>query len=150
LSKSHNVFSCSGYLCAEPRINDLQSGSRVANLRLAMNYSIKEDGEWADKALFFDVEIWSGVDAIESYFHKGSGIEVFGTLAEREWTDQGGEHRKTLCIKNAQWSFPPKSDGAGNGEAQPRQAAPAASSAAPVQQGGLSAADFGADEDIPF
>lgn len=148
MSKSHNVFSCSGYLCAEPRINDLQSGSRVANLRLAMNYSIKEDGEWADKALFFDVEIWSGVDAIEAYFHKGSGIEVFGTLAEREWTTPDGELRKTLCIKNAQWSFPPKSDGAGDG-AQARQAAPAAAATAPAQQG-LSASDFGADDDIPF
>lgn len=147
MSKSHNVFSCSGYLCADPRINDLASGSRVANLRLAINYSAKEDGEWTDKALFFDVEIWSGVDAVETYMHKGSGIEVFGTLAEREWTTPDGEVRKTLCIKNAQWSFPPKSGESGE-DPQPRQAAPARAATAPAKAG-VSAADF-ADDSIPF
>jgi len=137
----------SGYLCADPRINDTPSGSRVANLRVAGNFRAKgESGEYESKALFFDVEIWRSVDAIESYFHKGSGIEVAGELQEREWTTKDGELRTNLVIRNAQWSFPPKSDGAGNGEAQPRQAA---QQAAPVQQG-LSASDFGTDDDIPF
>jgi single stranded DNA-binding protein len=137
----------SGYLCADPRINDTPSGSRVANLRVAGNFRAKgDDGQYESQALFFDVEIWRSVDAIETHFHKGSGIEVAGELQERSWTDKDGNLRTTLIIRNAQWSFPPKSDGNGNGKTQAqaqrqREAAPA--------QGGLAAATLG-DDDIPF
>lgn len=140
-------LTLSGHLCADPRINETPSGAKVANLRVAGNYSAKnDDGEYEKQALFFDVELWRSVDAVAQYFFKGSGIEVAGELQERHWTDRDGTQRTNLVIRNAQWSFPPKSDGAGNGEAQPRQAKPAARQAQPA---GVSPSDF-ADKDIPF
>jgi len=136
-------LTLSGHLCADPRINETPSGAKVANLRVAGNYSAKnDDGAYEKQALFFDVELWRSVDAVAQYFFKGSGIEVAGELQERHWTDRDGNAHTNLVIRNAQWSFPPKSDGAGGGEAaQQKAAAPAA---AP-----LSAGDF-ADNDIPF
>lgn len=134
------------HLCSDPRINDTPSGGHVANIRVAGNYRVKGDGgEYESKALFFDVALWHGADAVSQYFQKGSPIVVWGELRERTWTDRDGNERTNLDLANASWDFPPKNDGAGSGDAQPRQeqqkAAPAA---AP-----LSAGDFD-DQDIPF
>ena len=67
-----------GRLCADPKVNTLQSGSQVANLRVASNYRTKVDGEWVSEALFFDVALWRAVETIEAYFRKGSPIVVWG------------------------------------------------------------------------
>ena len=135
-------------LCADPRINDLQSGSKVANLRVASNYRTKDGDEWVSEALFFDVEIWKSVDAIAQYFTKGSPIIVWGELQEREWTDQQGVAKKSLVVKNASWTFPPKNDGAGE------QAQPAPRQAVPQQQAYQPPAQqqpaFAGDNDVPW
>lgn len=133
------------HLCSDPRINETASGGHVANIRVAGNYRVKGDsGEYESKALFFDVALWRGADAVGQYFQKGSPIIVWGELRERTWTDRDGNERTNLELAEASWDFPSKS--AGNGDAQPRQAAQqkAAAPAAP-----LSAGDF-ADSDIPF
>jgi single stranded DNA-binding protein len=135
-------------LCADPRVNDLPSGSKVANLRVASNYRVKDDaGEWTSEALFFDVEIWRGAETIEEYFGKGSPIVVWGELQERSWTDRDGNARTNLTVRNASWTFPPKNDGADADESAPRQARQ--KPAAAPKPAAVSAADFG-DEDIPF
>lgn len=138
-------------LCAEPRVNDLPSGSKVANLRVASNYRVKgDDGEWASEALFFDVEIWRGAETIEQYFTKGSPIVVWGELQERSWTDQGGNDRTSQVVRNAQWTFPPKNDGSGAEAAEPAQRRQAQPSAAPAQGDLAGAFAQSGDDDIPF
>ncbi len=138
-------MTITGNLCADPRIGETPSGTKVANLRVAANEREKnaDTGEYENKAEFFDVDIWRGVDAIAEYFHKGSGIGLAGDFGTRDWIDRDGNARKNLCLHNASWEFLPKSDGAdGNGGGQTqqqRQAAPAQQNAAAV-----------ADEDIPF
>lgn len=135
------------HLCSDPRINDTPSGGHVANIRVAGNYRVKsDDGEWSSAALFFDVALWHGADAVSQHFQKGSPIIVWGEQRERHWTDRDGNERTNLELANASWDFPHKTDGAGE-NSQPRQAAQQkapAPAAAP-----LSAGDF-ADSDIPF
>jgi single-strand DNA-binding protein len=128
-----------GNICADPRIGETPSGAKVANLRVAANEREKnaETGEYENKAEFFDVDIWRGVDTIEAYFTKGSGIGLAGDFGTREWTDRDGNVRTNLCLHNASWWFLPKSDG---GE---RESAPAQKAAAPK----AAAVD---DTDIPF
>jgi single-strand DNA-binding protein len=141
-----------GRLCADPKVNTLQSGSQVANLRVASNYRTKVDGEWVSEALFFDVALWRAVETIEAYFRKGSPIVVWGELQERKWTDQSGVEHTNLQVANAGWAFAPKNDGAGEeappqrSQAQPQQRRQQAPAAPP--QGNLASAF--ADDDIPF
>lgn len=132
-------------LCADPRIGDLPSGGKVANIRIAHNFRVKEDGEWVSKAQFLDVALFRSAEAVGEYFHKGSAIIVSGELQTRTWTNKDGAEQETLELANATWTFPPKNDGAGaeSQQSQPRQAAPKQQPAA-VSQG-----DF-ADADIPF
>jgi single stranded DNA-binding protein len=140
-------------LCADPRINETPSGSKVANLRVASNYRVRDGDEWVSEALFMDVECWKSVDAIAQYFTKGSPIVVWGELQEREWTDQQGVQRKTLIVKNANWTFPPKPPDAGAQQA-PQQAAPRQQGyqqqpRAP-QQAAFAPAPAADDADIPW
>ena len=101
-----------GNLCADPRISKTPSGIKIANLRVAANEREKnsETGEYENKAEFFDVDIWRGVDTIEAYFRKGSGIGLAGDFGTRAWTDRDGFVRTNLCLHNASWWFLPKSD----------------------------------------
>lgn len=149
MSKSLNSISLTGHLCADPKLHTFDDGTEVANLRLAVNGSKKQDGEWVDDPLFIDVKAYGGqVQAIGQYLAKGSFVAVSGRLGQpREWADNNGNARFTMVVERADVTFGPKVDGAGNSEAQPRQAAQqkaAAPAAAP-----LSAGDF-ADNDIPF
>ena len=139
-----------GNLCADPRIGDTPSGAKVANLRVAANEREKnaDTGEYENKAEFFDVDIWRGVEAIENFFVKGSGIGLAGDFGTRTWTDRDGKERLQLCLHNASWWFLPKGvdNGNGNGDAPaPRKAAPKA--AAPISQAEADAID---DDDLPF
>jgi len=128
-----------GRLCAEPRINDLPSGARVANVRVASNYRVKDGEEWVSEGMFFDAALYRGVDTLATYFTKGSPIVIFGQLQEREWTDRDGNQRKSLEIARADWAFPPKSaeDGPQNRPAaQPQaKAQPQVAAAAPAAAG---------------
>lgn len=141
-----------GRLCADPRINDLPSGGKVANLRIATNYRTKDGDEWVQEAKFFDVEIWRGADTIAQYFTKGSPIVVWGELQDRTWTDQQGQQRTSEIVKNASWTFPPKNDGTTAEQPQagaPRQqgyAQPAQQRQAQYQQ----PAPAPANDDIPW
>jgi len=114
-------------LCAAPRMGELPSGGRVANIRVASNYQVKDGDEWVSEGMFFDVSLYRGADTIEKYFSKGSPIVVWGQLQERSWVDRDGMQRKSLEVARADWAFPPKNEAGGTQEAAPaqrRQAAP--------------------------
>lgn len=118
-----------GRLCADVKVNETSSGSRVAKLRVASNYRTKdESGEWTSEALFFDVDVWKSVDALENYFSKGSPIVVWGELQEQSWTDRDGNARTSMVVRNANWTFPPKN---GDGEREERPAPKRTAKSAP-------------------
>lgn len=145
MSKSLNDICLTGYLGGDPRCHTFNDGSRVANLSLAVARQKKQDGEWVDDTIWVDVKVsayadrTATVDAIETYLAKGSFVAVKGELAQpREWTDQNGNTRFTLCVDHAAVTFGPKTDG-GGGQPQRQRQATTQQSAAPVD-----------DEDIPF
>ena len=132
-----------GRLCADPKVSTLDSGSKVAKLRVATNYRVKDDdGQWVSEALFFDVDCWKSVDALEEYFSKGSPIIVWGELQEQSWTTRDGEQRTGLVVKNASWTFPPKN---GDGEGHSSKPVPTRKAA---PKPAAKADDF--DDWIPF
>ena len=137
-----------GNLCADPRISKTSSGIKIANLRVAANERDKnaETGEYENKAEFFDVDIWRGVDTIEAYFRKGSGIGLAGDFGTRTWTDRNGLVCTNLCLHNASWWFLPKSDVASEIQL-PQEATQQQATTVP---GGVSAADFNDDDSTPF
>jgi single-strand DNA-binding protein len=119
MSKSLNVVTLSGYLGADPKVHTFDDGSKVANLRLAVGKSKKQNGEWVDDTLWIDVAARGNqAEAIEQYLGKGSFIMVTGELGQlREW-EKDGETRHSMQVDYARVTFGPRAEngnGGGNG-----------------------------------
>jgi single-strand DNA-binding protein len=146
MAKSLNCINLSGHLCADPKLHTFDDGNSVANLRLAVNNSKKDGGEWVDDPLFIDVNVFGGqVEAIGKYLAKGSFVVIDkGSLAQpRSWQGDDGQTRFTMVVRTNSVVFGPKGGEGGGSSSQSRAAAaPAAASA-----GGNM---FDGDENIPF
>lgn len=86
-----------GRLAHTPEVKDLQSGTKVARLRLAVNRDVKgQDGVEAD---FFDVTAFGKTaEFAGKYFSKGRQIAVEGRLQNRQYTDKDGNNRTATQI----------------------------------------------------
>ena len=97
MASTLNRWEGIGNLGADPEIRTLNSGDRVANLRLACSETWKdrngdkqEKTEWVSVVVFND-KLIGGL--IEPYCRKGSKLFVEGKLATRKYTDKDGNDR---------------------------------------------------------
>lgn len=78
------------------------SGTARLNLSIAVNRSEKRNGQWTDKASFFDVTVWGKTaENIKPYLHKGKQIAVDGYLDQQRWEKDGVKYSKVCIIANA-------------------------------------------------
>ena len=97
MAGSVNKVILIGNLGADPEIRTLNSGDRVANLRLATSESWRDRGsgerkertEWHRVVIFND----NLVKVAENYLKKGSKVYVEGAIQTRKWTDQSGAEK---------------------------------------------------------
>lgn len=86
-----------GVLGADPEIRTLNSGDRIANLRLATSetWRDKSSGERKEKTEWHRVVIFNDALAkvAEAYLRKGSKVYIEGSLQTRKWTDQNGQEK---------------------------------------------------------
>ena len=77
------------------------SGTARLNLSIAVNRSEKRNGQWQDKASFFDVTVWGKTaENISPYLHKGKQIAVDGYLDQQRWEKDGVRYSKVCIIAN--------------------------------------------------
>ena len=97
MAGSVNKVILVGNLGADPEIRSLNSGDRVANLRIATseNWKDKNSGERRERTEWHTVVIHSEplVRVAEQYLKKGMKIYVEGQLETRKWQDQSGADR---------------------------------------------------------
>ena len=83
-----------GNLGADPEIRTLNSGDRVANLRLATSETWRDrsSGERKERTEWHRVVIFNDnlVKVAEQYLKKGSKVYIEGSIQTRKWTDQSG------------------------------------------------------------
>lgn len=130
-----NRVTLTGNLTADPELRHTTGGTPVARLRLAVNERTKRNGEWTERANFFDVIVWGaqGENAAK-YLEKGRGVAIDGRLRWREWTVDNDQKRQAVEVvaDTVQFFGTPK-----NSDDQP---------AAPDEPAGGHASD----DDIPF
>ena len=154
-----NTVTVSGNLTREPELRNIPgSGTAVCSLRIAHNERYKDaSGEWADRAAYFDVTVWSGLgEWMGRNLHKGQKVVVSGRLRWREW-EQDGNKRQAVDI-TADSVVPVVRDGDSRGGGQSngysaRSDVPTDMSDFQPQQPatvGGGGARHGADDDIPF
>lgn len=102
MAGSVNKVILVGNLVKDPEIRTLNSGDRVANIRIATSerWTDKRSGERKEKSEFHQVVIFNDnlVKIAEQYLRKGSTVFIEGSLQTRKWTDQQGVEKYTTEI----------------------------------------------------
>src|SRR5258705_752055 len=158
MAGSVNKVILVGNLGADPEIRSLNSGDRVANLRVATSetWRDKSSGERKEKTEWHRVVIFNDnlVKVAEQYLRKGSKIYLEGSIQTRKWADQSGVEKFSTEIMLQKFRgeltmLDGRGDNAGEGEAGGYSggfsSGPKAQSSAPRE-------DFSADldDEIPF
>ena len=64
-------------------------------ITIANNKSVKTNGEWKNKASFYDVVMWGKLaDNLKPYLVKGKGLAIVGTLDQDRWEKDGQKKSK--------------------------------------------------------
>ena len=97
MAGSVNKVILVGNLGADPEIRSLNSGDRVANLRVATSETWRDrsSGERKEKTEWHRVVIFNDnlVKVAEQYLRKGSKVYIEGSLQTRKWQDQSGQEK---------------------------------------------------------
>jgi single-strand DNA-binding protein len=141
-----------GNLTKDPELRYTPSGTPVANLRLAVNSSFKDQaGARKEETCFVTVVVWSRqAEICQQYLKKGRSVFVEGRLIYRSWEAEG-KTRSTMEVRADRVQFlggpggPPREAQAG--ESVPIEA-PAA--ARPEEAEAEAADNEGSDADVPF
>jgi single-strand DNA-binding protein len=153
-----NRVIVTGNLTRDPELRQLNSGTSVCKLRIAVNTRRKgQSGEWEDKPNYFDVTVWGAQgENCSTYLQKGRPVAIDGRLEWREWEAQDGGKRQSVEIVADTVQFLGSRDGSaqqggggqGGGGFQGGSDMPADTSdfdsASPAGVGA------GSDDDIPF
>lgn len=127
-----------GRLGVDPEIKFLDSGSCVANARMAVNKpgSKRDDGQEPD---WFKIELWGDkAQDFANQCRKGSLVDVTGRVKTERWTDRNtGEERTQLVITVETWAA-----------LSTNAPATAAKPAEPIQSWTSSAQNL--SDDVPF
>lgn len=115
-----NKIVITGRITKDPELRTTGSGTEVCNFTVAVDRRVKKDAEKV--ADFIDCVAWgkSGV-FVNTYFHKGDGINVEGRLESRKWTDKDGNNRTSWEVICDNVEFP---HGKKSGSATPAEFAP--------------------------
>jgi single-strand DNA-binding protein len=98
---SDNHTSIVGNLAADPELRFTNTGTPVANLRVAVTQRVQDrDGTWRDgETSFHKVNVWRDqAQNLTDSLGKGDRVMVTGRLRQRAWETPEGEKRTTTEI----------------------------------------------------
>ncbi len=90
-----------GNVGLDPEVRTMESGVKVARLRLATSerYTDRQSGERKEITEWHTITLWRNLaDIVDRYVHKGSQLYIEGRLRTREWTDKDNIKRYTTEI----------------------------------------------------
>ena len=71
------------------------------SITIATNKSVKSNGEWKNKASFFEVVLWGRLaDNLKPYLVKGKSVAIVGTLDQDTWEKDGQKQSKIYITAN--------------------------------------------------
>ena len=139
-----------GNLGADPELRYTNSGTAVANFRIATNDRwTDKGGESQERTEWHSIVAWSKLGEIcGKYLKKGRPVYIEGRLQTRSWEDQSGNKRYTteIIAQNMQMlgGRDGASAGAGDWDADKSGSVSAELPEIPVN------ANSNADDDLPF
>ena len=96
-----NQVRIDGRLVEAPKIKQLDSGARVATIRIANNryYKGKDEPEWKERNGYFDVQAWNALADSVPDMSKGQPVHIEGALGQDQWTDAEGKQHSRILIE---------------------------------------------------
>ena len=96
-----NRVTLIGNLGSEPEVKNLDSGKKVARMRIATTESYKnKQGNKVTATEWHEIELWEGLAKIaEEYLKKGDMVYIEGSIKSDNWTDEHGQNRKSFRIR---------------------------------------------------
>jgi single-strand DNA-binding protein len=90
-----------GNLVDDPELRFTNTGTAVANLRVAVTQRIQHNGQWRDgETSFFRVNCWRDqAEHLADSVGKGDRVMVTGRLRQRAWETPEGERRSVTEIE---------------------------------------------------
>jgi single-strand DNA-binding protein len=90
-----NQVQLIGFLGNDPEIKTLESGKKLAKLRIATNESYTdEQGKKVENTSWHSVTFWGkSADIAEKYLQKGKEVAISGKLSYRDYEDKDGVKR---------------------------------------------------------
>jgi single-strand DNA-binding protein len=100
-SASDNHTTIVGNLVDDPELRLTNTGTAVANLRVAVIQRIQQDGEWRDgDTSFFKVNVWRDqAEHLAESLSKGDRVMVTGRLRQRSWETPEGDKRSVTELE---------------------------------------------------
>jgi single-strand DNA-binding protein len=141
-----------GNLGADPELRYTNTGTAVANLRIATNEQwTDKNGERQSRTEWHNIVAWGKLGEIcGKYLRKGRSIYVEGRLQTRSWEDQAGQKRYTTEVVAQVMQMLGGKPGEGgtdvtepdtNWESRPHQSQP---------EGDVAVGSSATDDDLPF
>ncbi len=157
MAGSVNKVILIGNLGADPEIRTLNSGDRVANLRVATSETWRDrsSGERKERTEWHRVVIFNDglVKVAEQFLRKGSKIYLEGSIQTRKWQDQSGQEKfSTEIVLQKFRGELTMLDGRGDGAEREDGPSGGGFSSGPKQRSSGPREDFSADldDEIPF
>jgi single-strand DNA-binding protein len=90
-----------GNLVDDPELRVTNTGTAVANLRVAVTQRIQHNGQWRDgETSFFRVNCWRDqAEHLADSLGKGDRVMVTGRLRQRSWETPEGDKRSVTEIE---------------------------------------------------
>ena len=141
-----------GNLTKDPELRYTPSGTPVANLRLAVNSSFKDQsGQRKEETCFVTIVVWSRqAEICQQYLKKGRSIFVEGRLLYRSWEAEG-KTRSTMEVRADRVQFLGAPSGAPAGGVREEADAGEPHDEMRAEEPAAEAVpEGGADADVPF
>lgn len=149
MARGVNKVILLGNLGFDPEVRHTQSGTTVANLRLATTERVRarggsdSGGEWEDRTEWHRVVLFGRTaETAGQYLKKGNQVYIEGRIQTRKWQDQQGNDRYSTEVVGYQMIM--LGGGGGRGQSVPAGGIPES-----MDDGGSPDVGSG-DDDLPF
>jgi single-strand DNA-binding protein len=150
-----NKYFAIGRLGGDPELRYSQSGSAFATFSLAVDDSYKDrEGNKVDRTIWLRCTAFAKTaELLSEFVHKGSRLQVEGSLALNEWTDREGNQRKDLQLRLQNFTLLDKREqGENSGGNRPQASSKSSKSSGRAQDEDLPAfpSEYSGMDDVPF
>ena len=114
MAAAYNRVVLLGNLTREPQVKEINGGTAVTEMGMAINEKRKtKKGEEKESTCFVELIAWDRLaEACGKYLEKGSPVLVEGHLQFDQWESREGERKTRLrvCADKVQFLSSPKKD----------------------------------------